>query len=134
MRKVTLYNEDPLEVARAFEAAGIRRLHLVDLDGAKAGAVQTGRCSKRWRAERILSSTSEGASKKEEDLDACFQSGAALATIGSMAVKHPDTMTDWMDRYGADKFLLGADVKGEKIAVGGWLETTELRHLRLQRL
>ena len=121
-----VYNEDPLEVASAFEDAGLRRLHLVDLDGAREGRV------KNWKVlERIAGKTGlvidfGGGIKGGEDLDVVFQSGAALATIGSMAVKHPETMQGWMDQYGAEKFLLGADVKGEKIAVGGWLETTEL--------
>lgn len=119
-----VYNEDPLEVAKEFEDAGLRRLHLVDLDGAKEGRV------KNWKVlERIAGKTGlvidfGGGIKGGEDLDVVFQSGAALATIGSMAVKHPETMQSWMDQYGAEKFLLGADVKGEKIAVGGWLETT----------
>jgi phosphoribosylformimino-5-aminoimidazole carboxamide ribotide isomerase len=121
-----IYNEDPLEVAKEFEGAGLRRLHLVDLDGAREGRVRN------WKVlERIAGSTAlvidfGGGIKRAEDLDVVFQSGASLATIGSMAVKHPETMEEWMDRYGAGKFLLGADVKGEKIAVGGWLETTDL--------
>ena len=122
----TIYNENPLEVAKEFEAAGLQRLHLVDLDGAKAGAVQN------WKVlESIASNTSliidfGGGIKKEEDLNIVFQSGASLATIGSLAVKQADIFVQWLEKYGADKFLLGADVKEEKIAVSGWLETTDI--------
>ncbi|MBS1565678.1 MAG: 1-(5-phosphoribosyl)-5-[(5-phosphoribosylamino)methylideneamino]imidazole-4-carboxamide isomerase [Bacteroidetes bacterium] len=119
-----VYNEHPLEVARQFEDAGLERLHLVDLDGAKAGAV------KNWKVlETIAGKTSlvidfGGGIKKEEDLTIVFNSGAALATIGSLAVKDEALFTQWLKQYGPEKFLLGADVKDEKIAIGGWLETT----------
>lgn len=122
----TVYNENPLEVAKAFEGAGLQRLHLVDLDGAKAGAVQN------WKVlETIASSTSlvidfGGGIKKEEDLNLVFNAGAALATIGSLAVKNESLFEEWINTYGAGKFLLGADVKGEQIAVAGWLETTDV--------
>jgi len=120
-----IYNENPLEVAKSFEAAGIKRLHLVDLDGAKAGKVTN------WKVlESIAQGTSlvidfGGGIKKETDLKIVFDSGAALATIGSLAVKEPDLFETWLKKYGENKFLLGADVKGENIAVGGWLETTD---------
>jgi len=122
----TVYNENPLEVAKAFEAAGLQRLHLVDLDGAKAGAV------KNWKVlETIASQTAliidfGGGIKKEEDVNIVFNSGAALATIGSLAVKNEALFVQWLQQFGADKFLLGADVKDEKIAVSGWLETTNI--------
>jgi len=121
-----IYNEHPLEVAKEFEDAGLQRLHLVDLDGAKAGAV------KNWKVlETIASKTSltidfGGGIKKEEDVKVVFNSGAALATIGSLAVKNEFEFVKWLLQFGADKFLLGADVKEEKIAVGGWLETTDI--------
>ncbi|MES2373629.1 MAG: 1-(5-phosphoribosyl)-5-[(5-phosphoribosylamino)methylideneamino]imidazole-4-carboxamide isomerase [Bacteroidota bacterium] len=122
----TIYNEDPLAVAKEFESAGLQRLHLVDLDGAKAGSV------KNWKVlESIAANTSlvidfGGGIKKEEDLKLVFDSGAALATIGSLAVKNEPLFLEWIQKYGADKFLLGADVKNEKIAIGGWLETTDI--------
>lgn len=121
-----VYNENPLEVAREFEAAGVTRLHLVDLDGAKAGAVTN------WKVlESIAGNTSlvidfGGGIKKEADLEIVFKSGAALATIGSLAVKAEATFVEWIQKYGAAKFLLGADVKEEKIAISGWLETTDI--------
>ncbi len=122
----TIYNEDPLEVAQMFQDAGLRRLHLVDLDGAKAGEV------KNWKVlEKLASKTSMvidfgGGIKQETDLAVVFESGAALATIGSLAVKAEATFVSWIQKYGAEKFLLGADVKDEKIAVSGWLETTDI--------
>lgn len=121
-----IYNENPLEVALQFQDAGLQRLHLVDLDGAKAGAV------KNWKVlEQLTSKTSMiidfgGGIKNEEDLRIVFDSGAAYATIGSLAVKEEAKFVLWLQSYGASKFLLGADVKDEKIAVGGWLETTEI--------
>ncbi|HRH59887.1 MAG TPA: 1-(5-phosphoribosyl)-5-[(5-phosphoribosylamino)methylideneamino]imidazole-4-carboxamide isomerase [Chitinophagaceae bacterium] len=121
-----IYNEHPLEVAKEFEDAGLKRLHLVDLDGAKAGAV------KNWKVLEILASRTSlvidfgGGIKKEEDVKVVFNSGAALATIGSLAVKNEFEFVQWLLTYGADKFLLGADVKEEKIAVSGWLETTDV--------
>jgi len=121
-----VYNEHPLEVALQFEDAGLQRLHLVDLDGAKAGAV------KNWKVlEAIAGKTSlvidfGGGIKQEEDVKIVFNSGAALATVGSVAVKEEEKFVGWLQQFGAGKFLLGADVKNEKIAVGGWLETTDV--------
>jgi phosphoribosylformimino-5-aminoimidazole carboxamide ribotide isomerase len=120
-----VYNERPLEVAKQFEAAGLRRLHLVDLDGAKAGAV------KNWKVlETIATGTGlvldfGGGIKTDKDVSIVFDSGAALATVGSVAVKDVPLFENWLRQFGAEKFLLGADVKNEKIAVGGWLETTD---------
>lgn len=122
----TIYHADPLDAAKAFEDAGLQRLHLVDLDGAKAGAVQN------WKAlEAIAKNTSleidfGGGIKKETDLVRVFDSGAKLATIGSLAVKNEELFVEWIDKYGAEHFFLGADVKGEMIAVGGWLETSDM--------
>lgn len=121
-----IYNENPLEVAKQFEDAGLQRLHLVDLDGAKAGSV------KNWKVlETIAGKTSlvidfGGGIKTEKDATIVFNSGAALATIGSLAVKNEAEFVKWLLQFGADKFLLGADVKDEKITVGGWLETTDI--------
>ncbi|MBL0882684.1 MAG: 1-(5-phosphoribosyl)-5-[(5-phosphoribosylamino)methylideneamino]imidazole-4-carboxamide isomerase [Chitinophagaceae bacterium] len=125
----TIYNENPLEVALQFQDAGLERLHLVDLDGAKAGSV------KNWKVLEELTSKTKmvidfgGGIKKEEDLQIVFDSGAAYATIGSLAVKEASKFISWLQVYGASKFLLGADVKDEKIAVGGWLETTDINIL-----
>ncbi|HEV7331022.1 MAG TPA: 1-(5-phosphoribosyl)-5-[(5-phosphoribosylamino)methylideneamino]imidazole-4-carboxamide isomerase [Flavisolibacter sp.] len=121
-----IYNEHPLEVARQFEDAGLQRLHLVDLDGAKAGSV------KNWKVlETLAGKTSMvidfgGGIKSEKDVQIVFDSGAALATVGSMAVKEKETFVQWLLKWGAEKFLLGADVKGEKLTISGWLEQTEI--------
>ena len=120
----TVYNENPLEVAKSFEDAGIKRLHLVDLDGAKAGKVSN------WKVLESIASNTKlvidfgGGIKTETDLNIVFNSGASLATIGSLAVKEPELFETWLKQYGENRFLLGADVKGEHIAIGGWLETT----------
>lgn len=120
-----IYNEHPLEVARAFEDSGLRRLHLVDLDGAKAGAVKNWKVLETLAGKTGLVIDFGGGIKKEDDLTIVFNSGAKLATIGSLAVKEPKTFEAWLQQYGAAKFLLGADVKNEKITIGGWLETTD---------
>jgi phosphoribosylformimino-5-aminoimidazole carboxamide ribotide isomerase len=119
-----IYNEDPLEVAKQFEGAGLMRLHLVDLDGAKAGKVIN------WKVlEKIANKTSlvidfGGGIKTEAVLKTVLDAGATYATIGSLAVKEKETFEQWIERYGAAVFMLGADVYEEKIAVGGWLEKT----------
>jgi phosphoribosylformimino-5-aminoimidazole carboxamide ribotide isomerase len=120
-----IYNEHPLEVAQAFEDAGLRRLHLVDLDGAKAGAVRNWKVLETLAGKTRLVIDFGGGIKTTKDLDIIFNSGAALATIGSIAVKNAELFFDWLRSYGADRFLLGADVKNEKIAVSGWQETTD---------
>jgi phosphoribosylformimino-5-aminoimidazole carboxamide ribotide isomerase len=121
-----IYNQHPLEVAKQFEDAGLKKLHLVDLDGAKAGAI------KNWKVlETIAGKTSliidfGGGIKEEEDVKVVFECGAALATVGSIAVKNENEFVKWLTVFGAEKFLLGADVKDEKIAIGGWLEKTDI--------
>jgi phosphoribosylformimino-5-aminoimidazole carboxamide ribotide isomerase len=122
----TIYNEHPLEVAKQFEDAGLQRLHLVDLDGAKAGAVKNWKVLEAIAGKTSLTIDFGGGIKKENDVKIVFESGAAYATIGSLAVKDETVFAGWLQSYGADKFLLGADVKDEKIAVGGWLETTNI--------
>jgi len=121
-----IYNEHPLEIAKQFEGAGLTRLHLVDLDGAKAGAVQNWKVLEAIAANTKMVIDFGGGIKTEKDIAIVFNSGAALATIGSMAVKNKVTFLSWLQQYGADKFLLGADVKDEKIVVNGWLETTDI--------
>ncbi|NML41596.1 1-(5-phosphoribosyl)-5-[(5-phosphoribosylamino)methylideneamino]imidazole-4-carboxamide isomerase [Chitinophaga sp. G-6-1-13] len=119
-----VYNEHPLEVAKEFEALGVRRLHLVDLDGAKKGAVVNWKVLENIAGKTSLVTDFGGGIKTDKDLEIVYECGAALATIGSVAVKSPELFFSWVERFGADKIFLGADVKDEKIAVGGWLETT----------
>ena len=121
-----VYNEHPLEVAKQFEDAGLRRLHLVDLDGAKDGRVKNWKVLETLAAKTSLVIDFGGGLKTEKDLQIVFDSGAALATVGSIAVKNEEEFVKWLSRFGAEKFLLGADVKNEKIAVAGWLETTNI--------
>ncbi len=121
-----VYNEHPLEVAKEFEDNGVKRLHLVDLDGAKKGAVVNWKVLETIAGKTGLVIDFGGGIKSGADVEIVFQSGAALATIGSVAVKQPELFHSWLRQYGAGRMFLGADVKEEKIAVGGWLETTEL--------
>jgi phosphoribosylformimino-5-aminoimidazole carboxamide ribotide isomerase len=122
----TVYNEHPLEVARQFEDTGIKRLHLVDLDGAKKGAVVNQKVLEQIAGKTNLIIDFGGGIKSDNDLRSVFNAGASIATIGSVAVKNSELFFSWLEKYGADKLLLGADVKEEKITVSGWLETTEL--------
>ena len=121
-----IYNENPLEVAKEFEDAGLKRLHLVDLDGAKQGKVCNWKVLETIAAKTSLIIDFGGGVKTEKDVDIIFSSGGSLVTIGSMAVKEEETFIGWLKKFGTDKFLLGADVKDEKIAVHGWQETTDI--------
>lgn len=120
-----VYNEKPVEVARQFEDAGLKRLHLVDLDGARLGSVRNWKVLEQIAGKTSLVVDFGGGVKSEKDVRVVFDSGAAFATIGSMAVRHEDEFVEWMSVFGAGRFLLGADVRDEKIAIGGWLETTD---------
>ena len=122
----TVYHKDPLDAAKQFEDAGLQRLHLVDLDGAKAGGVKNWKVLEKIAKETKLIIDFGGGIKTETDLQKVFNSGAALATIGTLAIKDETKFVQWLKQYGADKFLLGADVKGEKIAISGWLQTTDV--------
>ncbi|MCE5331285.1 MAG: 1-(5-phosphoribosyl)-5-[(5-phosphoribosylamino)methylideneamino]imidazole-4-carboxamide isomerase [Bacteroidales bacterium] len=122
----TIYNENPLEVAKMFSDAGIHRLHLVDLDGAKAHHIVNHKVLEQIATQTDLIIDFGGGLKSDDDLRIAFESGASMITGGSIAVHHPEVFSDWIQIYGGDKIILGADVKNEKIAVGGWIETTEL--------
>lgn len=118
----TVYNDSPLEVAKMFEAKGIRRLHLVDLDGAKSKHVVNDRILKDICRETSLIVDFGGGIKTEEDLEKVFDAGAAMATAGSIAATNRETVYGWIDRYGADRLILGADVHDQKISINGWQE------------
>lgn len=122
----TVYNEDPLEVARMFEDAGIRRLHLVDLDGARANHIINYKVLEQIATKTDLVIDFGGGLKSDNDLEIAFNSGADMVTGGSIAVKEPETFLRWLEKYGSEKIILGADAKEGKIAVSGWTETTEL--------
>lgn len=121
-----IYNENPLEVAKMFEAAGITRLHLVDLDGAKAKHIVNHKVLETIATNTNLIIDFGGGLKSDEDLEIAFNSGAQMITGGSIAVKDRDTFLKWLEKYGSEKIILGADAKDGNIAVGGWMETTSL--------
>lgn len=124
-----IYNEKPLEIAKQFEDAGIRRLHLVDLDGAKAQHIVNYKTLQTISSKTNLIIDFGGGLKTDEDLKIAFENGASMVTGGSIAVKNPDTFHSWIKTFGAEKIILGADVKDEKIAVQGWIEVTDLNLL-----
>lgn len=121
-----IYNEHPLEVALQFQDAGLERVHLVDLDGAKAGKIINWKVLELLATKTSLKIDFGGGIKKQEDVRVVLEAGALWATVGSVAVKDKNALLQWMQHFGANKFLLGADVKGELLAVGGWLETTAI--------
>lgn len=122
-----IYNEHPLEVARQFEDAGLRRVHLVDLDGAKEGQV------KNWNVLETIASKTDliidfgGGIGTRKDLQIVFDSGATFATVGSIAAKNEDLLKEWMKEFQPGKFILGADVRDEFISISGWTENTKIQ-------
>ena len=121
------YSENPLEVAKAFEAHGIKYLHLVDLDGAKSKHIVNHKVLETIASKTSLKIDFGGGLKSNEDLKIAFESGAHQITGGSIAVKEPKTFEQWITTYGSDKIILGADVQGDRIATDGWLETSDHR-------
>ena len=117
-----VYNENPVEVAKQFEDAGIQRLHIVDLDGAKAGNIINLKVLEDIAAATRLTIDFGGGVKNIADVGNIFNAGAAMVTIGSLAVKHPELLEEWLLEFSAEKFLIGADVLDEKIKISGWLE------------
>lgn len=119
-----IYSEDPLEMARAFEAAGLRHLHLVDLDGARSSHVVNHKVLEHIATQTNLSVDFGGGIKSEEDVRIAFESGASQITGGSIAAAQPEKFLDWLNTYGPDRIILGADVRDGLIAVSGWQEAT----------
>lgn len=117
-----VYGGNPVEIARELEDHGIRRLHLVDLDGAASHHVMNYRTLEQIASRTSLIIDFGGGVKSDEDLAIAFENGAQMVTGGSIAVKNPDLFCRWLGMYGAEKIILGADVKGHKIAVNGWKE------------
>lgn len=115
-----VYNENPVEVAKELEDHGIRRLHVVDLDGAASHHVVNYRTLEQITAHTSLIVDFGGGVKSDEDLAIAFESGAQMVTGGSIAVKDPELFHHWLRTYGSEKIILGADVKDRKIAVNGW--------------
>lgn len=123
-KKKTIYSENPLEIAKMFEAVGLKRLHLVDLDGAKAHHIVNQKVLENIALNTNLVIDFGGGLKSDEDLKIAFESGASMITGGSIAVKSPEVFLRWIKKYGAEKIILGADAKKEMIAVAGWQENT----------
>ncbi len=121
-----VYNENPLEVAKQFEGAGIKRLHLVDLDGAKSGQIINYKVLEQICNQTSLIVDFGGGLKRNEDLRIAFESGAEMITGGSIAVKNRPVFEHWLGEYGPEKIILGADVIDLKIAIHGWQEASEL--------
>ena len=121
-----IYNENPLEVAKNFEAHGITHLHLVDLDGAKSKHIVNHRILEQITSKTGLKVDFGGGLKSDEDLRIAFESGANQITGGSIAVKDPGTFKRWIEKFGSEKIILGADANNEKIAVSGWQEESDL--------
>ena len=122
----SVYFDDPLEVAKRFEGAGVRRLHLVDLDGAKAHHIVNHKVLERIASQTSLVIDFGGGLKSDDDLRIAFESGAQMITGGSIAVRDRATMERWIAQFGSERIILGADAKERKISVGGWIETTEI--------
>lgn len=123
--KQKTYSDNPLEVAKLFEGYGVRRLHVVDLDGAKSSHVVNLRVLEQIASHTNLVIDFGGGIKSENDLTLSFNAGASMLTIGSLAVKDPDLVKGWLKDYGAERFIIGADVKDEKISINGWKEEGE---------
>lgn len=119
-----VYNDDPVAQAKEFEKLGMKRLHVVDLDGAKAKHVVNVDVLRGITATTGLKVDFGGGIKSDDDIEKAFAAGASLVTIGSIAVSQPDTFMRWLDRYGADKVILGADVRNGLVSINGWKEDT----------
>ena len=117
-----VYNENPVEVAQHFESLGFKRLHVVDLDGAKSKHIVNDGVLRAITAATSLVVDFGGGIKTEEDIEKAFDAGAAMVTVGSIAVTTPQLFLNWIEQYGAEKLILGADVRNGKISINGWKE------------
>ncbi len=116
----TVYRDSPAEVAKEFEQLGFKRLHVVDLDGAKSKHIVNSSVLSRITAETRLIVDFGGGIKTDEDIEKAFEAGASMVTVGSIAVTQPELFMGWLDKYGADRMILGADVRNGKISINGW--------------
>ncbi len=121
-----IYSEKPLEVAKTFEDHGLKRLHVVDLDGAKSNHIVNFHTLYEIASNTSLTIDFGGGIKGDADLHIAFDNGASMVTLGSIAVRNPETLLEWIRYYGADRIILGADVKNQKIAINGWEEESEV--------
>ena len=118
----TVYRDSPAEVAKEFEQIGFKRLHVVDLDGAKSKHIVNSEVLRRVTTDTHLVVDFGGGIKTDEDIEKAFAAGASMVTIGSIAVTHPDLFLGWLDKYGSEQMILGADVRHGKISINGWKE------------
>lgn len=121
-----VYSENPLDIAKSFEDAGLKHLHLVDLDGAKAGKVTNWNVVENLCKNTNLKIDFGGGIKTQEEAEKLFDLGVAQINLGSIAVKNPDLVTKWIETYGSERIILSADVKNEMIAISGWLEAATI--------
>ena len=121
----TVYRDSPAEVAKEFEDLGFKRLHVVDLDGAKSKHIVNDAVLKSITTETNLIVDFGGGIKTDEDIEKAFASGASMVTVGSIAVTHPELFMGWLEEYGAERMILGADVRHGKISINGWKEDSE---------
>ena len=120
----TVYHDDPVAIAQEFESQGIRRLHVVDLDGAKSRHIVNGDVLRAITENTHLVVDFGGGIKSDADIEQAFDQGASMVTIGSVAVKSPELFLSWLNRFGADRIILGADVRNGKISINGWMESS----------
>lgn len=120
----TVYHDDPVAIAQEFESQGIRRLHVVDLDGAKSHHIVNGDVLRAITENTRLVVDFGGGIKSDADIEQAFDQGASMVTIGSVAVKSPELFLSWLNRFGADRIILGADVRNGKISINGWMESS----------
>lgn len=123
--QMKIYNEDPVVQAKEFEQLGFKRLHVVDLDGAKSKHIVNDKVLRSITRETALTVDFGGGIKTEDDIDKAFDAGATMVTIGSIAVTKPELFLGWLEKYGAERLILGADVRNGKISINGWKEDSE---------
>jgi len=121
-----VYSDNPLDVAKSFEEAGLTHLHLVDLDGAKAGKVVSWDVVKQLASQTKLAIDFGGGIKTQDEIERLIDLGVRQVNLGSIAVHEPTKITDWIDQFGADRIILSADVKNEMISISGWQESASI--------
>ena len=121
-----VYNDNPVDMAKEFEQMGFTRLHVVDLDGAKAKHIVNEKVLRGITASTRLTVDFGGGIKTDDALQRAYDAGAAMVTVGSVAVTHPEQLTKWLGRYGAERLILGADVRQGKISINGWLDDSAI--------
>ena len=121
----TVYRDSPVDVAKEFEELGFKRLHVVDLDGAKSRHIVNSSVLRRITTETNLIVDFGGGIKTDADLEEAFEAGASMVTVGSVAVTQPELFEGWLQKYGAERMILGADVRNGRISINGWKEDSE---------